>query len=95
LAINSRETKSGSEITVSTSGNVPCNLVIKFRPASSEVRVKSDKFDRTIQVWNVEPATTGLVYRQGARSSWSVLDNVDSVERLMDSAFSTTFNLGF
>jgi hypothetical protein len=91
LATNSHVTKSGSEIVVSASSNAPRDLTIKFKPAGSEVRIKSDKFDHTIQVWNVEPATTGMVYRQGARSSWSVLDNADSVERVLDSAFNATF----
>jgi hypothetical protein len=92
LASNSRATKSGSEVIVSASSNAPCDLIFKFNLTGSEVRVKSAKFDYTIQVWNVEPATTRLVYRQGRRASWSVLDNADSVERLIDRAFLATFS---
>lgn len=93
LAVNSNVTKAGLEIVVSTSGNAPCNLTIRFKPADSEVRIKSDKFDYTIQVWNVEPATTGLVYRQKGSRSWSVLENEVGVERMLDRAFNATFGV--
>jgi hypothetical protein len=92
LASDLSVTESGSEIVISANSNAPRNLVIKFKPADSEVRIKSDRFDHTIQVWNIEPASTGLVYRQKGARSWSVLDNAESVERMIERAFLAMFS---
>lgn len=85
-AIEQQASKSATKIFITATSNQPRQLIVIFKADKDQVRIQSEQWDYTIEVRNIEPASTVLARRQARTRSWSVLEDV-GVERMLDAAF--------